>query len=64
MLDVIKNLIDWKEQPKHKKELILMDIIRNIVLISIGAGLYVWLNNTGLLIYLIFILKYHWWLED
>lgn len=64
MIYVFKKLRIWKSLSNVHKELLIKDIVRNILLIGLGILLYLLLNNTGLLIYIIFMLKYHWYLES
>lgn len=64
MIDIFKKLRNWRSLNSVYKELLIKDILRNIVLIGLGVLLYILLDDTGLLIYLIFMLKYHWYLES
>ena len=64
MLYYIKQLKNFKYWGKGLKQAFIVDLVRNLVLILLGVGLYLWLNNTGLLIYLILMIKYHWMTEE
>lgn len=57
MLYYIKRLKDWKNLDDWSKELIKVDLMRNALWMLLGVILYLLLNNTGLLIYIILILK-------
>lgn len=60
----IKCIKNWKTIGKELRRCIITDIVRNAIFILLGVGLYVLLENTGLLIYLILMIKYHWWLKE
>lgn len=63
-MDYIKYIKNWKNLGKGSKRCIIADFIRNGLFILLGIGLYALLNNTGLLIYLILMIKYHWWTQE
>ena len=56
-IDQIKN---WKNLGSWLRKCVIIDLIRNGLLILLSVGLYLLLNNTGLLIYIILMLKIHW----
>ena len=64
MMYYFKNIKNFKYWGKGLKRAFIADLIRNLVFMLLGVGLYLWLNNTGLLIYLILMIKYHWMLEE
>lgn len=55
-----KNIKNFKYWGEAYKQLFIVDLVRNLLFILIGVGLYLWLHDTGLLIYLILMIKYHW----
>lgn len=64
MMYYFKNIKNFKYWGKGLKRAFIADLIRNLIFIFIGVCLYLLLNNTGLLIYLILMIKYHWSTED
>ena len=60
----IEKFKDWKNLNGWWKKTIIYGLIHtmivNTLLILLGVALYAFLNNTGLLIYIILMLKYHW----
>lgn len=62
-MNYFKNIKNFKYWGKGLKVAFISDLLRNLIFILIGVGLYLWLNNTGLLLYLIFMIKYHWMCE-
>lgn len=60
----IEEFKDWKNLKSWGRKAVIIDLIRTIIinalLILLGVALYAFLNNTGLLIYIILMLKYHW----
>ena len=64
MMYYFKNIKNFKYWGKGLKRSFIAALIRNLVFMLLGVGLYLWLNNTGLLIYLILMIKYHWMLEE
>lgn len=67
-MSIIKDLKKFKYWGKELKRVFIADLIRTILLsllwISLGISLYVWFNNTGLLIYIILNLWMRWYLKD
>lgn len=70
MIKYFKSIIDdiknFKYYGKALKKAVIWDMIykfRNLISIPIGVGLYLLLHNTGLLIYLILIIKCHYLLD-
>ena len=59
----LKHIKNFKYWGKGLKLVFIADLLRNLLFMLIGAGLYLWLNNTGLLLYLILMIKYHWMVE-
>lgn len=57
MLYYIKQLKNWRNLDDWSKKLIKADLMRNALWMLLGVILYLLLNNTGLLIYIILILK-------
>ena len=60
----LKHIKNFKCWGKGLKLMFIIALIRNLVLILAGVGLYLWLNNTGLLLYSILMIKYHWMMEN
>ena len=58
--DYIKQAKRFKYWSKEIKRLFIADILRSLIFLLLGVGLYLWLKETGLMLYLIFMLKYHW----
>ena len=59
----IEHIKNFKYYGKELKKAAILDMIyglRNLISILVGVGLYLWLHNTGLLIYLILIIKHHY----
>lgn len=59
ILKYFEYLRDWKKLPKGLKTHVIAGLIRNGLFMLLGVVLYLLLNDTGLLIYIILILKYH-----
>lgn len=60
MMYYFRNIKNFKYWGKGLKISFIESIIRSLVFMLIAIGLYLWLNDTGLLIYLILMIKYHW----
>jgi hypothetical protein len=60
MMYYIEQLKNWKELSKYKKQDLKIGLLRNAVLLLVGLVLYLLLNDTGLLLYIILMLKIHW----
>ena len=60
MMYYIKQLKNWKNVSEWNRKGILAALMRNALLMILGVILYLLLNNTGLLIYIILMLKIHW----
>ena len=60
----IEQIKNWKKLNGYRKNQIRCDLIANAILMMLGVFLYLSLNNTGLLIYIILILKLHWLRES
>lgn len=60
----IKDVKNFKYWGKGCKRMFIADILRKIIWLTFGIGLYAVLNNTGLLIYIICNLWLRWYLED
>lgn len=60
----VKNIKNFKYWGRGLKRLFVLDILRNLIFMLVGVGLYLYLNNTGLLMYMIFMIKYHWFCEE
>lgn len=56
----IEQIKNWKNIPKLRRRWLIADMIRSIIFMLLGVGLYLVLHNTGLLLYIIFMLKWHW----
>ena len=64
MMYYFRNIKNFKRWGKEVKRTFIADMIRNLIFMLVGVGLYLWLNNTGLLVYLILMIKYHWSTEE
>lgn len=64
MMSYLKDIKNFKYWGKGLKQAYIVGLLTSLIFILIGVGLYLWLNNTGLLLYLIFMIKYRWMTED
>ena len=64
MMYYFRNIKNFKRWGKEVKRTFIADMIRNLIFMLVGVGLYLWLNNTGWLVYLILMIKYHWSTEE
>ena len=62
--DYIEQAKRFKYWSKEIKRLFIADILRSLIFLLLGVGLYLWLKETGLMLYLIIMLKYHWAQEE
>lgn len=60
----IEQLRNWKKLKKERRNDIIVALIRNGLFMLLGILLYVFMKNTGLLIYIILMIKYHWMSES
>lgn len=60
MMYYFKNIKNFKDWGYRLKMVFIADLVRNLLFMLLGVGLYLLLNNTGLLVYLIWMIKYHW----
>lgn len=58
-----KHIKNFKYWGKGLKTSFIADLLRNLICMLIPVGLYLWLDDTGLLVYLILMIKYHWMCE-
>jgi hypothetical protein len=59
-----KDIKNFKYWGKNAKRVFICDMIWNLILIALGVVLYIFLEDTGLLIYLISMIKFHWFREE
>ena len=64
MMYYIKQLKNWENLNEYHKKGVKADLMRNALFMLIGAFLYILFYDTGLLIYIILMLKYHWWSKE
>jgi hypothetical protein len=60
----LKDIKNFKYWGRMRKIVFIADIVRKVLWLALGVGLYVLLNNTGLLIYIICNLWLRWHYED
>lgn len=64
MFKRFKYIKNFKKMGIAYRTIILGDLIRGILWLGLGIGLYIGLKDTGLLVYIILMLKYHWMIEE